>query len=213
MSAYDYTAAFGFTLIGYQSQTWQTEEYSNWRRLDAILAGIAELSIPFAAATGLVNAYAVAYTEPFTAYTTGMLISFKANLANTGAATVNVDGLGAKALFRDGAALDAGAIVANDYVKAIYDRTQFLVIDPKNTDVAIEDDSLSYTKLTVGRPQWDASGNTDIAGALDVDGQIRAEASLVFNHSDAAQTSANITYSTSDPSGGNNGDIWIKHAA
>lgn len=65
-----------------------------------------------------------------TAYTSGMQIGFyKSAAANTGACTINVNSLGAKALVkRDGStALGAGDLVANALYFATYDGTSFRV--------------------------------------------------------------------------------------
>lgn len=66
------------------------------------------------------------------AYTTGLRIQFKADVANTGAMTINVDGLGAKALTKLSGAIDtalaANDVRANQYVLAIYDGTQFQML-------------------------------------------------------------------------------------
>lgn len=63
----------------------------------------------------------------------GLEITFKANTANTDGATVNVNGLGAKALTKCASgsvatALATGDIIAGQIVKAVYDGTQFQVI-------------------------------------------------------------------------------------
>lgn len=213
MSAAGYTTGYAFTLINYQTQGWHTEEYANWRKLDALLASQLDAAIPFAVASGSVNAYVLNYTPDITSYTVGLLISFSPNLANTGAATVNVDGLGAKSLYRDGAALVGGELDPSVYVKAIYDGTKFIVIEPKNTDITIADASIAHTKLTTGHPAWDSSGNQTIAGNIAADGSIKTGDHLVLSHNDTAKTSAHIFFSTSDPSGGADGDIWFKHAA
>src|ERR1700730_5234028 len=52
-------------------------------------------ALTFAAATGGTNAYAVTLAPALTAYTTGMVVSFISNGANTGAATLDVNGQGA----------------------------------------------------------------------------------------------------------------------
>lgn len=64
---------------------------------------------------------------------TGLEITFKANTANTTDATVNVNGLGVKALTKCSGgsvatALATGDIIAGQIVKAVYDGTQFQVI-------------------------------------------------------------------------------------
>lgn len=72
--------------------------------------------------TGSANAYVLTYANAPT-YTHGMRFSFKANFANTGAATVNINTLGAKSIVHnDGAtALVANDIVVNQHVHLEYD--------------------------------------------------------------------------------------------
>jgi hypothetical protein len=49
-------------------------------------------------ATGSGNAYVLALAPPITAYTTNQCFTFKANFTNTAAASLNINGLGAKTL-------------------------------------------------------------------------------------------------------------------
>jgi hypothetical protein len=64
-----------------------------------------------------------------TQYVTGQVVKFKALNANTGPVTVNISGLGAKAVQRYGAALVGGEIKADDMVELIYDGTQFQLMN------------------------------------------------------------------------------------
>ena len=78
------------------------------------------------------DTYVVALTH-ISAYTAGLEITFKANTLNTDGATVNVNGLGAKALTKAtsagvNTALATGDIIAGQIIKAVYDGTQFQVI-------------------------------------------------------------------------------------
>jgi hypothetical protein len=70
---------------------------------------------------GSSNAYTMTCNQGITAYADGMRFSFRADRNNTGAATLNIDARGAKALRKvSGGSLVA--LVANDIVaKAIYD--------------------------------------------------------------------------------------------
>lgn len=69
-----------------------------------------------------------------TAYAAGQLFYFVAGGANTGAVTLNVDGLGAKAITRDGStALAAGDINSGEIVVVIYDGTRFQMINAANS--------------------------------------------------------------------------------
>lgn len=80
----------------------------------------------YAADGGSSDTYAVTYDPPIKAYTTGMVIQFYANTANTGTATLNVNGLGAKTIRKmNDATLETGDIEAGQLVTVIYDGTYF----------------------------------------------------------------------------------------
>jgi hypothetical protein len=79
----------------------------------------------YAAASGTDN-YSITLAPAVTSYTTGMLVNFKVANANTGAVTLNVNGLGQKAVIKNSnAALVANDIKAGQVVTAIYDGTSF----------------------------------------------------------------------------------------
>lgn len=79
--------------------------------------------------TGAANAYVITFAagQPIpTAYVAGMEVKFKAQTANTGASTVNVNGLGTVAIRRgNGVALSANDIVSGGLVTLTYDGTLF----------------------------------------------------------------------------------------
>ena len=88
-------------------------------------------ALNYAADAGATDAYAITLAPAPTAYTEGMVISFKANTANTGACSVNVNGLGAKSLKR-GVSTDPGDnfIKVGSIVTAVYDGTNFQMLQP-----------------------------------------------------------------------------------
>jgi hypothetical protein len=89
-------------------------------------AGVQNESYSYATDTGSANTYVVALTPAVTALVPGLTVTFKAATANTGASTLNVNGLGAKALTTKGAtALTSGSIAAGQIVSATYDGTEF----------------------------------------------------------------------------------------
>lgn len=99
---------------------------------------------PTVSAGGSANILTVANVAPITAYALGQRVSLLATATNTGAATVNVDGLGAKAIVRgDGNALTAGDITTGRIVDLVYDGTQFRIqgtittIDQAGVDIVI----------------------------------------------------------------------------
>ena len=108
----------------------------------------------YATSTGSANAFVLTLTPAVTSLVAGQEFEFKANFTPTGACTLNVNGLGAKNIFKlDGAtAIAQGDIVTNQAVKVKYDGTQFQMLNPVanipalNTDLAL---SYSYTVNTL----------------------------------------------------------------
>lgn len=88
-------------------------------------------ALPYAADTGTANAYVVNLSPALTQYITGMPIYFKAVNANTGASTVNVNGLGVKTIKKNGGAdLVSGDIQTGQIVCVSYDGTYMQFISP-----------------------------------------------------------------------------------
>jgi hypothetical protein len=76
-------------------------------------------------------------TPTVTTYGTGLTIRFVPVADNTGAVTIDIDGVGAVAVTDATAtALAAGALVAGTLVTATYDGTQFRVVGAGNLDLA-----------------------------------------------------------------------------
>ena len=74
-----------------------------------------------------------------TAYTAGQMFYFVAGGANTGAVTLNIDGLGLRNMTREGSvALVAGDILSGEVCVVVYDGTRFQLLNPA-----------SYTNLNV----------------------------------------------------------------
>jgi hypothetical protein len=76
-------------------------------------------------------------TPALTAYATGNQFAFVAANTNTTAVTLNIDGLGAKAITRDGStALVAGDIISGKAQLVVYDGTRFQLLNsPSFTDL------------------------------------------------------------------------------
>lgn len=75
--------------------------------------------------TGSSNAYVMSLTPAITAYAAGMRISFVANHTNSGAATLNINSVGATAIKKgDGTvALAANDIVSGSLIEVVYETT------------------------------------------------------------------------------------------
>lgn len=77
------------------------------------------------------DTYVITLSPAPAAYTTGMVINFKANTANTGAATLNVNSLGAKTIVKGvNTTLANNDIAASQLCKVIYDGTNFVLLNP-----------------------------------------------------------------------------------
>jgi len=73
-------------------------------------------------------------TPAIAAYATGNLFSFVAVATNTGAATINLNSLGAKSITKSGTtALAAGDLVSGQVYLIEYDGTRFQLINPSTT--------------------------------------------------------------------------------
>lgn len=85
----------------------------------------------YAADAEATDTYVITLSPVPTSYTNGMVVHFKANTANTGAATINVNSLGAKTIVKYvSTALADGDIAAGMLVTLIYDGTNFVLQNP-----------------------------------------------------------------------------------
>jgi len=109
------------------------------------------------------DTYVATASPALTAYAAGNLFSLVVPNTNTGASTINIDGLGAKAITRTGStALVAGDMVATEIVIVVYDGTRFQLINAN-----------SFTNLVV-------SGTETVGGTLGVTGVTTLTGGLVY---------------------------------
>lgn len=122
--------------------------------ITSLAAGV----LPYAADAGSDDTYVVTLSPVPASYTAGMTVRFKANTANTGAATLNVNGLGAKTIVKSkDLTLHTGDIKAGQIVDVIYDGTNFQLLSPV-TNV--------YKATVTTYDLSSASGNQTIAHGL-----------------------------------------------
>jgi hypothetical protein len=115
--------------------------------------------------TGSANAYVFTPSPAIAAYAAGMTFRLKANFTNSGAATVNVSGLGAIAIKkRDGTvALASGDIVSGQEFEVIYDGANFQMVSP----VAVAPlTTVTFNRGTTTRNMNASSGSQTIAHGL-----------------------------------------------
>ena len=104
--------------------------------------------------TGTANAYVITPAISIGAYSVGQSFTFIPANTNTGASTLNVNGLGAKNILYHGLALNPGNIDPLIPATVVYDGTQFQLLNPSFNSW------VSYT------PIWNGSiGNGTLTGA------------------------------------------------
>lgn len=82
----------------------------------------------YAVATGSANAYVATLNPALSAYAEGVSLRLKVNVANTGASTVNVNGLGTKAIKKsNGNDVASGNLKAGSVYTLAYDGTSFIL--------------------------------------------------------------------------------------
>lgn len=147
------------SVMAVQQNTDRTTLAAEQTNIDALQDG----TYHYVVTTGSADAY-VAATPALAAYTAGNMIVFKANFTNTGAATLNVNGLGAIAIKKnDGAtALSANDIISGQIVEVRYEATTgfFQMISPVGTPAT----STYYNKIVAIGP---GSSSTSGTGATD----------------------------------------------
>lgn len=105
----------------------------------------AKLYHDYAADSVGTDSYAIDVTPSITAYTTGQVFTFKAGTANTGACTLNVDGLGAKTIKKNGSEdLITGDIVANQICVVVYDGTNMQLVSANYLPTTTQGDVIYY---------------------------------------------------------------------
>jgi hypothetical protein len=133
-----------------------------------------DLAKIYAADAQASDTYVITLSPVPGSYTNGMMVHFKANTANTGACTINVNGLGAKSIKKnynvDPATND---ILANQIVSLIYDGTNFQMLSPSGgvgtiisstvlTGAAVAvttGTAADVTSISLTAGDWDVRGN------------------------------------------------------
>jgi len=150
-----------------------------------------------------------------TAYAAGNAFSFVAAGTNTGAATLNIDGLGAKSITRNGTtALGAGDIVSGQVVYVVYDGTRFQVTNANafnalsvSTSLAVGGVAVVTTARTVSVSGTGLSGGGDLSANRTI--TIDQTAMKCKNLSSGGTGTAMTAQSGGTASGGSDGDIIL----
>lgn len=102
-----------------------------------IAAAVQKSSYVYAADAEASDAYVITLAPAIAAYATGLSILFKPNTVNTGAATINVNGLGAKSILKDkDVVLEDGDLKAGGIYHIVYDGINFQLQTPPATTLS-----------------------------------------------------------------------------
>lgn len=152
----------------------------------------------YAADAGGTDAYAITVTPAPTAYVTGQVFRFKANTANTGTATLNVNSLGALTLKKPSAsgytALETGDILASQLVEVMYNGTDMIVTSTLSS--ALSSTSL-YFPQTLGLT---TTGVTTVVRGVNT-ATSETDGSLLFTVNIVSNTQAIVERFAKDSSG------------
>ncbi|RJE84267.1 hypothetical protein D3P07_23135 [Paenibacillus sp. 1011MAR3C5] len=101
--------------------------------------------------------YAITLTPAMTAYTDGVSVAIKTHVTNTGAATLNVNNLGAKSILdSSGASLTSGRLIANGIYTLRYNGTAF-ILQGEGGGLQIASGTLSISSTTLSFYKGDSS--------------------------------------------------------
>lgn len=142
--------------VGASADTWGSKLNTNFDWLDQLLGAITT--------AGGTTAYTLTTSSGLDAYVSGMAFNIRINATNTGASTLNVDGLGAKAIVTNAnAALIAGDLQSGSYYRVSYDGTSFRVVD----FVAQQVQPLDATLTALAALSWSSGRQFPIFTAAD----------------------------------------------
>jgi hypothetical protein len=145
----------------------------------------------YAADNEATDTYVITLAPAPTSYTNGMVVYFYAKTVNTGAASLNVNGLGAKTIVKEkDTTLANGDIKAGQLVAVIYDGTNFQMISP----VGVPPITTAYVPtITSGVTSQDvsATGAVNIAHRLGgIPKQVRITMMYASNSASVTQMSS-----------------------
>lgn len=155
--------------------------------------------------TGAASAIVITPSPVVTSYVTGLKFYIKVANSNAGATTINVNGLGAKALLKQvSTPLSANDILAGQLINVMYDGTNFQLIGGASTSGG---STTVYGSALTTRAYNTASGSVVIAHGLGLTPKkVSATATLADPGGSAQQTS--FSFGEYLPLAGTTKSIW-----
>jgi hypothetical protein len=128
----------------------------------------------YASGGGTANAHTLTLTPAPAAYAAGQAFSFVANATNTGATTLNVNGLGAKNIVRGNGstALAGGEIQSGALVSVVYDGTSFRMDAPTGWELISKASPSGASTIDITLPSGYAEFEVSYALTPSVDAQL-----------------------------------------
>jgi hypothetical protein len=118
--------------------------------------------------TGGANAYILNFVSNFTAYQDGIVIYWVPANANTGASTINVNGLGpVNIINQNGSVLSAGQLIANQVAVIMYKGTGFQLLSSGLASTASQ--TLFVARRSVGAGNQVVTNNTTTTVIFDTE--------------------------------------------
>lgn len=155
------------------------------------LAAVREDRVSYCACTGAAGVYVATSTPSITSYTAGLRILFIASATNTGASTINLNTIGAKAIKRpDGSATVAGDILSGALTLIGYDGTNFQLLSSSLADATAA--AASAVTASTGA----TTATTQAAAAV-----VSAAAAAASAAAAATSTTKATTLIVTDPNG------------
>lgn len=141
------------------------------------------------------NTITASMTPALTAYSAGMIVVFTPANNTTGAATININSLGAKTIVRgDGTALESGDLQASTSHVLVYDGTNFVVLNPLS--FSLVNGTLSGTLSVTGALTLNGALTTDNSSADEVGFKGTPQNSQSGNYTFVLTDAAKMIYST-----------------
>lgn len=158
--------------------------FSTATKTDVLQAG------QFATDAGSTDTYVATLSPAITAYVTGVKYLFKANTANTGAASINFNGLGAKTIVKVAGGITTtlanNDIRAGQWVEVAYDGTNMQMLSAAGNAASGSGDALVANPLT--QFSGVSASNAEVNHLVGVTSPIQTQLGLKANAANAALT-------------------------